>query len=136
MIEARFNTKWLAIAVVFTAGVLVLSHLPQGTMPSALEKDGIDKLEHFLAYGVMTFLLLLSLRSSVTMRSALFLFLAISVIGAVDELTQLLVNRTASIADLAADIVGISAALFFFTVRRRRFLRLDPCKWSSDAKTP
>jgi len=68
MIKARFKIRWLATAIIFTAGVFLLSHLPQGTMPSALEKDGIDKPEHFLAYGIMTFLFLLSLRSSLTMR--------------------------------------------------------------------
>jgi VanZ family protein len=95
-------------------------------MPSPLQKDGVDKLQHVLAYGVITFLFLISLRTSPTMLSALLLFLAVSVIGAFDELTQLFVNRTASVTDLVADIVGILFVLFFSAMRRRQFLRPKP----------
>ncbi len=126
MFEFRFNIKSLTTAILFTAAVLVFTHLPQETMPSSLQKNGIDKLQHVLAYGVITFLFLISLKTSPTMLSALLLFLAVSVIGAFDELTQLFVNRTASVTDLAADIVGILAALFFFTVRRLWFQSPNP----------
>ncbi len=126
MFESRFNIKSLTTAILFTVAVLVFTHLPQWTMPSALQKDGVDTLQHVLAYGVITFLFLISLRTSPTILSALLLFLAVSVIGAFDELTQLFVNRTASVTDLAADIVGILSALFFYTVRRQWFLSPNP----------
>ena len=126
MFESRFNIKSLTTAILFTAAVLVFTHLPQGTMPSPLQKDGVDTLQHILAYGVITFLFLTSLRTSPTMLSALLLFLAVSVIGAFDELTQPFVNRTASVTDLAANIVGILSALLFFTVRRQWFLSPNP----------
>jgi len=126
MFEFRFNIKSLTTAILFTAAVLVFTHLPQETMPSSLQEDGVDKLQHVLAYGVITFLFLISLRTSPTMLSALLLFLVVSAIGAFDELTQPFVNRTASVTDLVADIVGTLAALFFFTVRKRRFLRTTP----------
>jgi len=125
-LKTYFNIKLLTTAILFTAAVLVFTHLPQGTMPSLLQKDGVDKLEHVLAYGVITFLFLISLRTSPTMLSALLLFLAITVIGAFDELTQPFMNRTASVTDLAADIVGILSALLFFTVRRQWFLSPNP----------
>ena len=126
MLETRFNIKSLATATLFTVAVLVFSHLPQETMPSSLQKDGVDKLQHVLAYGVITFLFLISLRTSPTILSALLLFLAVSAIGAFDELTQPFVNRTASVADLVANIVGILFVLFFSTIRRRQFLRPNP----------
>jgi len=126
MFETRFNIKLLTTAILFISAVLVFSHLPQETIPSPLQKDGIDKLEHVLAYGVITFLFLISLRTSLTMLSALLLFLVVSAIGAFDELTQPFVNRTASVTDLVADIVGILFVLFFSTMRKRRFLRTTP----------
>ncbi|MBC8216959.1 MAG: VanZ family protein [Planctomycetes bacterium] len=86
----------------------------------------MDKPVHFLAYGIITFLFVISLKKSPTVLSVLFVFLAISVIGAVDELTQPFVGRTASIVDLAADILGIFTILLVSTVRRRRSLRLHP----------
>jgi len=64
MFETRFNTKLLTTAILFTAAVLVFSHLPQETIPSPLQKDGVDKLEHVLAYGVITFLFLISFFTS------------------------------------------------------------------------
>ena len=126
MFETRFNIKWLTTAILFTAAVLVFTHLPQETMPSSLQEDGVDKLQHVLAYGVITFLFLISLRTSPTMLSALLLFLVVSTISAFDELTQPFANRTASVTDFVADIVGILSALLFFTVRRQWFLRLNP----------
>ena len=78
--------------VLFTAAVLVFTHLPQEAIPSPLQKDGVDKLQHVLVYGVITFLFLISLRTSPTMLSALLLFLVVSAIGAFDELTQPLVS--------------------------------------------
>jgi len=126
MFEIRFNIKSLTTAILFTAAVLVFTHLPQEIMPSLLQKDGVDKLQHVLAYGVITFLFLISLKTSPTILSALLLFLALSVIGAFDELTQPFVNRTASVTDLVADIVGILAVLFFSTMRRRQFLKPNP----------
>ncbi len=126
MLKTHFNLRRLATAIIFTAGVLTLSHLPQETMPSALGEGGMDKPVHFLAYGIITFLFVISLKKSPTVLSVLFVFLAISVIGAVDELTQPFVGRTASIVDLAADILGIFTILLVSTVRRRRSLRLHP----------
>ena len=126
MFKTRFNVKLLTTAIFFTAAVLVFTHLPQEVIPSPLQKDGFDKLQHALAYGVITSLFLISLRTSPTMLSALLLFLVVSVIGAFDELTQPFVSRTASITDLVANSVGVLAALFFFTVRGRWFLRSSP----------
>ncbi len=87
MFEIRFNIKSLTTAILFTVAVLVFTHLPQETMPSPLQKDGVDKLQHVLAYGVITFLFLISLRTSPTMLSALLLFLVVSAIVDLDELT-------------------------------------------------
>jgi VanZ family protein len=121
MFETRFNIKSLTTAILFMAAVLVFTHLPQETIPSPLQKDGVDKLQHVLAYGVITFLFILSLKSSPSLLSALFLFFAISAVGIVDEATQFLVNRTASVNDWLADIIGIMMALLFSKVYKRRF---------------
>ena len=126
MFETRFNTKLLTTAILFTAIVLILTHIPKEAIPSQLQENSLDKLHHVVAYGAITFLFLISFRTSPTMLSALLLFLAITVIGTFDELTQPFVNRTASVTDLAADIVGILTALLFFTVRRQWFLSPNP----------
>jgi VanZ family protein len=123
MFETYFNSKWLKTAILVTALLFLFTHIPQEMIPSPLRKSGIDKLEHVLAYGVITFLFLIALRTSLTVCSALLLLVVVSVIGAFDELTQIFVNRTASITDLIADIAGILCVLIFSTVRRLWFLR-------------
>lgn len=109
-----FNIKWLTVAVTFTATVVFLTHIPQEAMPSQLQVIGLDKLTHALAYGAITYLFVLSLRTCPTMLSSLLLFFAILALGAIDELTQPLVNRTASLADWLANLIGVSGVLLFF----------------------
>jgi len=74
----------------------------------------MDKLQHILAYGAMTVLFVLSLRRFPSLLSVALLFSAIIGVGAVDELSQPLVNRTASLADWLADVIGIIIALATF----------------------
>ena len=80
-------------------------------MPERLKVGGLDKIEHFAAYGAITTLFALSIKDRLSLLSAAALFFAISVLGAVDELTQPFVNRTASPFDWLADIVGIIVVL-------------------------
>ena len=99
--------------MICTATVVFLTHLPQETIPSPLQENGFDKLAHVLAYGVITFLFILSVRTSFCLLSAAFLFFAILAIGATDEITQPLINRTASLADWLANVTGIVIVLLF-----------------------
>ena len=113
-IKNVFYTKWLIVAVVFTAIVVFITHLPQEVLPNQPQLNGLDKLQHVVAYGVITFLFILSLKTPCSLLSASLLFIAVLTLGAIDELTQPLVNRTASFADLLADVIGFVAVLFFF----------------------
>ncbi|MBC8468992.1 MAG: VanZ family protein [Planctomycetes bacterium] len=114
MAKPTFNLKRLTIATVFTAIVVLVTHIPQEIMPKRLQVSGLDKIEHIVAYGAITFLFVLSLTARFSLLSAAVLFFAISVVGALDELTQPLVNRIASPMDWLADIVGISIVLLAF----------------------
>jgi VanZ family protein len=109
-----FDTKRLFLAVTFTAAVIVLTHIPQRLMPSQMQERGADKLLHVLAYGAITFLFIMSLKSSLSMFSVFLLFFFILAIGIFDEATQPLVNRQASLADLLADVVGLIGILLLF----------------------
>lgn len=126
MFETRFNIKLLITAILFTAIVLILTHIPKEVMPSQLQENSPDKLYHVVAYGAITFLFILSLKSSPSILSSLFVFFALLTIGIVDEITQPLVNREASLTDLAANVIGIVTVLLLSAVRRRRFLSLNP----------
>ncbi len=114
MADSYFNLKWLTIAALFTAIVVLITHIPQEIMPERLQVKGLDKIGHFVAYGAITFLLVLSIKARPSLLSAAILFFVTSALGAVDELTQPLVNRVASPVDWIADIVGISVVLLAF----------------------
>ena len=118
-LDNYFDTKWLVLAVTFTAIVLILTHIPQQLMPSQLSESGLDKLQHVVAYGAITFLFIFSLKSSLSMLSSLLVFFALLVIGMVDEVTQHLVNRQASFVDLVADVIGMVTVLLFSVVGKR-----------------
>lgn len=126
MFETRFNIKLLITAILFTAIVLILTHIPKEVMPSQLQENSPDKLYHVVAYGAITFLFILSLKSSPSILSSLFVFFALLTIGIVDEITQPLVNREASLTDLAANVIGIVTVLLLSAVRRRWFLSPNP----------
>jgi len=118
-----FDIKRLVIALAFTTIVIVLTHIPQELMPSQLQKNDLDKLQHIVAYGIITFLFIFSLKSSPSLLSALLVFIVILVIGIADEITQPFVNRQASLSDLAADIIGIITALLLMVAGKRRFFQ-------------
>ena len=113
-IKNIFYTKLLIVAVVFTAIVVFITHLPPEALPNQPQVSGLDKLQHVVAYGVITFLFIISLRNSCSLLSASLLFIAVLILGAIDELTQPLFNRTASFTDLLADITGFITVIFFF----------------------
>ena len=120
-----FDIKWLVLTVTFTSIVLALTHIPQEYMPSQLQKSGLDKLQHIVAYGTITFLFIFALKSSPSLLPALLVFFAILAIGIVDEVTQPIVGRQASLADLAADVIGIAAGLLLSVVAKRQFSKAD-----------
>ena len=115
-----FDIKRLVLAVTFTATVILCTHIPQEYMPSQLQKSGLDKLQHIVAYGAITLLFILSLKSSLSLFSAFLLFFGISVISIFDEVTQPIVNRQASFTDLVADVTGIVAVLLLSVVVKHR----------------
>jgi len=113
-----FHPRWLIIALLSMLGVLALTHIPQDALPRVFQHRWHDKLEHFVAYGVVGASLMLSLRRPVRLPLFLAILCALAAIGALDEITQPLVRRHASILDYAADLVGIAAACSVLLVRR------------------
>ena len=49
-----FDIKWLVLAFFSTTIVIVLTHIPQESMPSQIQQSGLDKFLHALAYGTIT----------------------------------------------------------------------------------
>jgi VanZ family protein len=118
-----FDIKWLTLAAATTTIVILLSHIPEELMPSQLQESGLDKLEHGVAYGAITFFLILSARCSFSLRLASLVLFVLLAIGIVDEITQPLVRRQASPSDLVADVVGIALVLLLSIVAKHQLQR-------------
>ena len=117
-LRSRFHTRWMAVALLSTACLLTLTHIPNDALPKVLQRNLLDKVEHAVAYGLIAILFLCSLRRPVRPLLVLIVLAVLAVIGALDEITQPLVNRYASFADYASDLVGIAGACVIFLVRR------------------
>ena len=101
--------------------LFVFTHLPPSRLPHT---NVSDKLEHFLAYGLLSFMSGLTLwvafpgRKWVN-RLPLLVVVGAAAYGAFDELTQPLTRRTADIRDWYSDCTGaIAAAAVLFLLQR------------------
>ena len=113
------NIKWLVILFFFTVMVLTFTHIPQQVLPVPLQMNGLDKVFHALAFGIITFLFILSFRVSHNSMFNLIPLLTIVALAVVDELTQNIVGRTASLYDWIADLAGIVFAQSIFLYHNR-----------------
>ena len=102
-----FQRRRLAAAGAGLLVVLALTHVPGSALPSWVTGTHIDKIQHFFAYGAIAFLFFTSFRRPPGWRTMAIVLALGALIGAADELTQPLVQRTASPYDWAADVAGI-----------------------------
>jgi VanZ family protein len=105
--------KRRALVWTVTAGywiaLVVLTHIPPSRVPATPVSD---KLLHFVAYFILTLLLILSLyEARFRIRTAIIAASAIALsYGVVDERVQKLVGRYCSLNDWLADAAGVAAA--------------------------
>ena len=109
----------------FVLVLLTATHLPPDSPLIPPEVFGIDKVYHFTAYAILAGLLAAAWQFSsgiLTSRHLRWVWCAIAIFGALDELTQIPVGRDCSIWDWLADVVGAACGLLAFVWLRRRFL--------------
>lgn len=116
--KSCFHPRWLMLTLLVAAGVLGLTHIPGQSIPRVLQVHYLDKAEHVVAYGLMAEFFLLSLKRPVRLTVLLIGLALLVVIGALDEVTQPLVNRFASVSDYASDLTGVAIACVIFLVSR------------------
>jgi hypothetical protein len=117
ILASYFHPWWLSVAFASMLGVLLFTHIPQDVLARVLHQNPYDKTEHVLAYGIVAAFLMLSLRRPVRVPLLLALLCVLAAVGALDEMTQPLVSRRASLLDFASDLVGIAAASSVLLVR-------------------
>ena len=100
---------WLALWGLMLAAVIVASLLPAGDLPPA-PFDGVDKVEHFLGYAVLSAyaVMLFARRRTQALAAAGLIALGIGLEIAQGALT---VSRAADSADALANALGVLAGL-------------------------
>ena len=116
MLSKRF---WRILTIVVTVSILVLS-----LVPSPPEIPGgfhfADKIAHFIAYAVLSFLLFTSLFEGKKLSTVLLVAALCLVYGGVIEILQIFTHRQPEILDLTADLFGAVCGAALGAGRTRR----------------
>jgi VanZ family protein len=105
------------------------THVPPTTSFLPNEEHNIDKVLHFTAYATLAGLLatVWQLSSGVlTARHLRWTWIAVVIYGALDEITQIPVNRDCDFWDWVADACGAAVGLLVFVWLRRRLTASAP----------
>ena len=99
------------------------THIPTKSMPKI---DDLDKLIHASAYAGLAFLLVWAIPPRLYRGARRYLLAAILAVvyGVFDEVSQMLVGRTADVMDWLYDCLGVCIGLFLFFVVRQAW-----CHW-------
>ena len=116
--QGLFRSVWLwwGVTLAYWLTIFVLTHIPQQRVPKI---GGGDKLAHLGAYLVLSYLIYISgwIQNPARRNWAIIVLAICIVYGAVDELTQPLVNRFADWLDWYFNVLGslIGTALALLT---------------------
>jgi len=109
-LQKTFKIPWVIAALGTLLVILALTHLPESAVVRQLNVTSFDKILHIAAYCLLGYMLFRAIRLRSKFASLLIVIGLIAVIGALDESTQPLVQRTASVADWFADCGGVCIA--------------------------
>lgn len=126
--EFRRPRVWVCLWLALIAGVVVASLLPSGELPKIPIQD-LDKVEHFLAYAVLSaYAVMLFAR----MRAQALAALALIVLGLALEAAQaqMTQTRTGSGADALANTLGVLTGLQLAVTPLARALQRFDGRWS------
>lgn len=122
--DLRRPRLWLGLWLVMVGAVVVASLLPSGELPQ-LSIRNLDKLEHFIAYAVLSAYAVMLLAR---MRAQALAALGLIVLGLGLEAAQAWITQTriASSADALANTLGVMAGLLLAATPLVRVLqRID-----------
>jgi VanZ family protein len=114
---------WQTLLGVYWLAMFVGTHIPR-QLPH-LSGGVFDKFVHLGAYAGLALLVAVNwqLRGGhLTMRHYLAVAFVLATYGIVDEVLQMFVHRDCSVADWAADVVGIVLGIAAFHVGRKVWL--------------
>lgn len=103
----------MLVLAAYWLALVIGTHLPADQVPYGF--SAIDKSVHFVAYAGLTILLAFTIyRMRPVKHWEIYLFIGLSLFGALDEYTQGFVGRMPDVLDWIADIFGIGIGLASF----------------------
>jgi hypothetical protein len=138
--KSELRPRRVVLAFLSVVFVLTLTHLPPDAIPTALPRvfqvGGSDKIEHGLAYALITMFFLFAVNWRMNRRLWVIIMLGIAALGATNEITQPFVNRNCSGWDWMADRVGIAAGCMVALLNYRRCRTAGTPKSHADSIEP
>ena len=129
----RIAARARTLAVVYFLILCAATHIPL----EQAQVEVSDKIIHFASYALLTVLVLAGWEFTIGGLQAKHYFavwLAGTLYGAIDEVTQIPVGRNGDINDWAADVLGIIAGLLLFRVGSAALYRLVAWMEAYDAR--
>ncbi|MGY5352066.1 VanZ family protein [Wenyingzhuangia sp. IMCC45533] len=125
LIKNLLERNSLFFAIAFSVLILILSLIKTDGIPK-ISYSHIDKVEHSIAYAVMTFFWVLSYQLGKIKVHLLILMSSIIVFGVIIEILQmkLTAHRTGDILDVLANSFGVIIGYFFFKLVNRIYLQV------------
>lgn len=124
----RWAARARTLAIVYFALLFIATHVP---MPSHDMPSYSDKWFHFGGYAVLTMCVLAGWELTIGVLQARHYFavwLAGTLYGVFDEVTQSFVSRTCDINDWAMDVLGIVCGLLVYRLARALVVRDGPAR--------
>ena len=117
-----YSTISQVALVCYLIALLMGTHLPPNSPLLPKEMYGVDKVYHFTAYATLAGLLAMTWQLAsgyLTSRHLRWAWIAISIMGALDEITQIPFSRDCEFGDWLADSLGAATGLLIFAGVRR-----------------
>lgn len=109
-------SKWMLVGFIYGV-IFILSSVPGKDFPEMIKKIP-DLIPHFIVFALLAFFIMRALPAPKRIWLAL---LTGSALGVLDEIHQLFVsNRFFTLADIAADIAGVSAGIFLYSLAKKK----------------
>jgi VanZ family protein len=121
-IRSKINVLSQVALACYCVALFVATHVSPTTVFLQAEENNFDKVFHFVAYAVLAGLLatVWQLNAGVlTLGHLRWVWIVTIVLGALDEITQIPVNRDCNIWDWSADALGAIVGLLIFAWVRR-----------------
>jgi VanZ family protein len=116
----RSSRLWQYALAVYWVALFIGTHIPIDRIP--LHQGSADKAAHLAAFAGLAMIFATTWQLSagrLMTRHLMWVWIVIAIYGGVEEITQPLVGRVASVWDWLADSIGAALGLLAFVVIRR-----------------